>query len=77
MKLQPKGEIVADYTMLHEGRKYFNVWIGNPFMITLIKFHKNTTDKYLLIQSIKSDQKREKARFIKQFPEIEWKEMSF
>jgi len=77
MKSQPKGEIVADYAMLHEGRKYFNLWIGNPFCITLIKFTKNTTDKYSLIQSIKLDQKCEKIRFAKQFPDIEWKTMYF
>ena len=77
MKLQPKGELVADYTLLHEGRKYFNIWIGNPFCISLIQFNKATTDRNLLIQSIKSDQLREKKRFTKLFPNVEWKEMSF
>ena len=65
------GEYVADYTWLKEGRKYWNIWSGNPFCISLRKVLL-TVDKEYLIKELKKEQAAEKRRFTKLFPDVKW-----
>lgn len=68
---KPSGEKIADYAWLKKGRKYWNVWIGNPFMVQVFRYDIDLP-KHLLVEHVEHHQSREKARFAKQFPDVEW-----
>jgi hypothetical protein len=71
MKLKDKSEKVADYAWLAKGRKYWNIWQGNPFCVSLYKVGLHC-DKEDLISEIKRMQRVEKERYAKEFPCIKW-----
>ena len=64
-------ELIADYAWLAKGRKYWNMWIGNPFCVSHYQVDV-TLDKSDLILEIKRMQGVEKERFEKQFPDVKW-----
>ena len=75
--MKPKAQDrVADYAWLCKGRKYWNVWFGNPFMIrhcqVLISPH---VTREMIIDDIRKAQSEEKKRFTKQFPNQDWSVM--
>jgi hypothetical protein len=56
---------------IKEGRRYWNIWMGNPFCIGLHRVGKDM-DLAELIPLVKKDMKREERRFKKQFPDTPW-----
>ena len=68
MKIVAKGE----YWYVAEGRKYWNVWRGNPFCIGLFRIPK-TAPLEDLKKTLEEASKVEKERFTKKFPDVPWK----
>lgn len=70
-QFEPKGERIADYAFLSRGRKYWNIWLGNPFFISLYKVPLSK-EKETLIAEVKEAQSKEKIRFLAEFPGFKW-----
>ena len=64
-------EKVTDYAWMKKGRKYWNVWLGNPFCISLHKAHLSIPKKEIEMDLI-TGQQEAKRDFVKRFPEVEW-----
>ncbi|NVO11709.1 MAG: hypothetical protein HXX16_17240 [Bacteroidales bacterium] len=69
MKLTPDFEHIADYAYLKAGRKYWNLYKGNPFCLSLNQYPINI-DKDSIILHAKYCQEQEKERFTKEFPDV-------
>ena len=67
MKTVAKGE----YWWIQEGRKYWNVWQGNPFCIGRFLVSK-THPLGGIVKACKQASRVEKRRFAKIFPDITW-----
>jgi hypothetical protein len=64
-------EKIADYAWMKKGRKYWNLWIGNPFMIS--KYTAPVTiPKEEILADVAAGQAKAKQEFIKNFPDVEW-----
>lgn len=70
--MKTKGEKIADYAYLSKGYKFWNLWIGNPFCIELYKIPIADCTLEKVIKDVIKVQKKEKKRFAKQFPDVEW-----
>ena len=52
-------------------RKYWNLWVGNPFCISNYK-PSLEIPKERVIKEVKQGQEEEKQRFAEQFTDVEW-----
>lgn len=68
---RPTGTKIADYAWLKRGRKYWNLWAGNPFCISLYLPSLGLSEVEL-IKKVKAGQAKEKKRFAKNFPDVAW-----
>lgn len=70
-----RGEVmkqIADYAYLSKTQRSWHVWLGNPFGIgKYIIPLKKKTEKQIVKMTLLS-QKKEKKRFTKLFPDVEW-----
>lgn len=64
-------EKITDYAWMKKGRKYWNIWAGNPFCIS---HHKAplSIPKDEIEMCLVTGQQEEKRRFAKEFPEVTW-----
>ena len=67
-----KGTPIADYAWLSKGRKYWMLWAGNPFCIGSFKFLLEKWSEEKITKLAIKEQAKEKKRFVKQFPDVEW-----
>ena len=64
-------EKVTDYAWMKKGKKYWNVWLGNPFCISLHKAPLSIPKEEIEMDLI-TGQQEAKRDFVKRFPEVEW-----
>ena len=64
-------EKVTDYAWIKKGKKYWNVWLGNPFCISLYKAPLSIPKEEIEIDLVKGQQEA-KMDFVKRFPDVDW-----
>lgn len=67
-------ERIAPYAYLKQGRKYWMVYMGNPFCISLRRAPIADFDRETVIADVRHNQEQERERFTKLFPTVEWKD---
>lgn len=65
-------EQIADYAFLGKTQRSWKVWTGNPLCIMCETIPLKEYTKDQIIKVIKKAQLKEKKRFTKHFPDIEW-----
>ena len=64
-------EQIADYAWIKKGRKYWNIYLGNPFCLqpyqTTIEMPKEELEQMLI-----NGQEEVKKDFIERFPDVIW-----
>ncbi|HKZ02388.1 MAG: hypothetical protein A2W35_06580 [Chloroflexi bacterium RBG_16_57_11] len=72
VKLLSSDEQIADYAWLHETKRSWNIWAGNPFCVGMFRVSKKDMSKQALIKKIRALEEKERKRFRRRFPDIEW-----
>lgn len=63
---------IADYAWISKTKRSWHLWIGNPFCVSKEIFPlKDATEKEL-IKFASLRMRKEKRRFAKLFPNVEW-----
>lgn len=62
------------FAWIYEGRKYWNIWLGNPYRVGLNRLEKSKKSLSQLIKLVESAQTKNRKRFIKSHPEVDWPE---
>lgn len=62
---------ITDYAYLGKGRKYWTLAIGNPFCLGFFKIPLEIREEEIIERAV-MDQRKEKRRFTKQFPDVKW-----
>jgi len=73
-ELDPKATRIADYVWYRKARKYWYLWIGNPFCVSLYKVPLAEMSEDEIKAVGKRIGMKEKERFKRDFPDVEWKE---
>lgn len=68
-------EQVADYVWLDKTQRSWHVWSGNPFCVGLHKIPLKEMSKEKLVKLIRKENAKEKKRFTKLFPDVEWEQI--
>ena len=64
-------ERIGDYAWVSKGRKYWNLWLGNPFYVSCHKVPIDIPYKEVVTEARRLN-RMEKKRFKKEFPNINW-----
>lgn len=64
-------EQIADYAWLKKKEKHWDLRIGNPCVVSVYK-ESLDTPKDEIIKKVRDLQLKEKQRFTKEFPQVEW-----
>lgn len=64
-------EKITDYAWIKKGRKYWNIWVGNPFCISLHKVPLSIPKEEIEMDLV-TGQQEVKRDFVKRFPDVEW-----
>lgn len=67
-----KKEKIADYVWLSKTQRSWHIWAGNPFCVGLYKIPLRKNSREEIIKLAKSENAKEKKRFIKKFPDVKW-----
>lgn len=64
-------EKVTDYAWIKKGKKYWNVWLGNPFCVSLHKAPLSIPKEEIEMDLV-TGQQEAKRDFVKRFPDVDW-----